>query len=82
MNKAVAKITNIGYNTNGNTVLYLLGETAAIAEAPFRVTIEEGNYAMYTSDLKDTLLGALVEVSYNGTSDMRIPQDAKFVGIV
>lgn len=82
MNKAVAKITNLGYNTNGNTVLYLLGETAAIAEAPFRVTIKEGNWSMYTSDLKDTLLGALVEVSYNGISDMRIPQDVKFVGIV
>lgn len=82
MNKAVAKITNLGYNQNGNTVLYLLGETAAIADAPFRVTIKEGNYSMYTSDMKDTLLGAFAEVSYDGVNGVRVPQDVKFIGIV
>ena len=82
MNKAVAKITNIGYNQNGNTVLYLLGETAVIAEAPFRVTITEGSYAMYNSDMRDTLIGAFAEVGYTSVSDIRVPQDVKFVGII
>ena len=82
MNKAIAKITNLGHNQNGNTVLYLLGETAAIADAPFRVTITEGNYAMYNSDMRDTLIGSFAEISYNGVNDVRVPQDVKFIGIV
>ena len=82
MKKAVGKITNVGYNVNNNTVLYLLGESAEIADAPFRVTVNEGPYAVYTHDMRDTLIGAYAEVEYTGVNDTRVPQDVVFIGII
>ena len=76
------RITNVGQDASGQTVIYVQGTSSEIADTKFSMKIPDGPYASYNLEVAKKLKGMQVIFTYLSTNDVRVPRSITFKSVV